>query len=122
MKLKLFTSLACLMLSHFVYASGQDSTISLEDQEETKDSPLQDFRDDEEINYLLLETGKADIAVGARKGVNNSFFIGMSPSFAQVPIQTQRSLISDITKETYDGIHYYKLQEGKLVRVENDKD
>ena len=122
MKLKLLTSLLCVILSHFVYAYDEDSNGCQEDQEETKDVSMQDFRDNEEIDYSLLGNGKADIAVGARKGVSNSFFIGMSPSFAQIPIQTQRTLISDITKDTYDGIRYYRLTEGKLVRVETDKD
>ena len=122
MKLKLITSLLCLTLTHFAYAYDEDSTNGRDDQEEVKDVEMQDFRDDEEIDYSLLESGKADIAVGSKKGVSNSFFIGMSPSFAQTPIQTQRSLISDLTKETYDGIRYYKLEDGKLVRIDTDKD
>ena len=43
--------------------------------------------------------------------------LAASPSFAQTPIQTQRSLISDLTKETYDGIRYYKLEDGTIIAI-----
>jgi hypothetical protein len=59
MKLKLITSLLCLTLTHFIYAYDEDSTNGPDDQEEVKDVETQDFRD-EEINYTLLENGKAE--------------------------------------------------------------
>jgi hypothetical protein len=117
MRTKLLALVVCLPLFTPIYADEEQEDVS-SNQEETVSTECQDFRDDGEINYSILEKGEADLAVGAKNGVANSFYLGMSPKFAELPIQTQRSLIAKVTKETYDGVRYYLYEDGQLNRVE----
>lgn len=120
MKLKMFALLFCLPIITAVFADEEQDNIC-PPQEDTVAVNSQDFRDDEEIDYTLLQNGSADLAVGAKKGVAHSFYLGMSPKFAELPIQTQRNLIASVTKETHDGVYYFVYEDGQLTKVDSSK-
>ncbi len=106
-------------LTGFCHANDGAEALKCNGEIDDEGNESVDFRDDEEIDYDILQAGKADLAVGS-KGIANSFFIGMSPSFAKLPIQKQRNLISEVTQENYNGVKYYIYKEGSLIDYNND--
>ena len=106
-------------LTGYCHANEEVEVVKCEGEIDDEGNGSVDFRDDEEIDYDILQTGKADLAVGS-KGIANSFFIGMSPSFAKLPIQKQRNLISDVTQENYNGVRYYIYKDGSLINYSDD--